>query len=254
MSLAKIAENSSDEFLAWIVDEYPETLEHVTLDIFIKKKHVEFCRRIVASGFNVNAQNSECWTPVTASLGRREMVAELLKSDNINFDVYNKGDCSDFVCMISHHQDLLETVLQSPQIKSSKDLGDAVLYACQYNNVEILTMFLNHPLTDVNFVSRCYGTPIMAALNRCECNIEVAEIILQHPNFDPNVKDRQGRTIFVIVCSRRRAKLARVIAGHPKFDFELRDHHGRTPVELARHVKLNRLVSDLETLIRLSTS
>lgn len=251
MSFAEIAKNASDEFLAWIVDEYPETLAYINLNIFIdviKKEYVEFCKRIAASGFDVNLQNSDGWTPVTAALGRREIIAELLKSDNINFDIYNKGNCSNFVSMISHHPDLLEIVLKSPQIKSSKDLGDAVFYACRYNNTDALTLLFGHPLTDVNFVSRCDGTALMVALNRDKCNMEVAEMILKHPDFDPNVKDRYGRTIFVIVCSKRRIKQARVIAGHPKFDFELRDHQGRTPVELARHMKLNKLVTDLETI------
>lgn len=243
MSFAKIAKNASDEFLAWIVDEYPETFAYVTPKILfdsIENFHVKFPSRVIDSGFDINVKHNgetliECVIPYNDKL-----IYKLLKKDNIDIDIKGVGNCASFLSEIACDVRLLPHAMR--HVKSSIDLGEAVIHACVLGSRQALEILLAHPCANINFPA-CSTTPLIEVVKNSP---DLLEFILEQPGIDVNKLDVYGRTAFMVACSKRRVNMARKIAQHPSFNFDVRGAGDRTPIEHARHTKLNKLASELE--------
>lgn len=107
MSFTKIAENASDEFLTWIVDEFPETRSMVPPDFvyeLVRRDLVDPIKKIVASGFDINAKTSSDASLVSKAYDRNgDTVRFFLTLPECDLNT-GKESCSKFLSRL--HSDV----------------------------------------------------------------------------------------------------------------------------------------------------
>jgi hypothetical protein len=121
-------------------------------------------------------------------------------------------------------------VITEEEHASNKAFAAAVMRGEVSQAAKALTL---GPKPDVNWQNQEHGLP--AIFEACMKSEEMFLFVLKLPTVDPNVKSKQGNTLFAIICSdetKASACLRRVMA-HPNIDVAQQDMEGKNVFALA---------------------
>jgi len=99
-------------------------------------------------------------------------------------------------------------------------------------NLEIVKTLLGDPTVDVNWQDEEIGrTPLLRACGHG--NLLVAEVLLNHPQIQPDLQQKEGATPLSIASQEGHYEVVLRLLRDPRVDPSKPDSHGRTPLRMA---------------------
>lgn len=97
-----------------------------------------------------------------------------------------------------------------------------LLFACKKNEIELANILLKSENIDVNLYEPIFGySPLMTAI--MNKNLEIAKLLLSHPQIDLNFKNNKMQTAFIIAVNEKVQEIIPLLLNHEKFDPEESD-------------------------------
>lgn len=164
-----------------------ETEESVILNLIqsFRDKHFEVvCKKMI------NYSQEEKYSTEK----KFQFFEKALVNFKLNLEFEYEHHIRDFLmyCIKAKVFDLIEPCLKVGNFLIHDDHLLFLDGACQYNNVEALTIFIKHGM-DINLQDELYGgTPLHTAVNYK--STDCVEVLLQHPTINLSVEDAQGLT------------------------------------------------------------
>lgn len=111
----------------------------------------------------------------------------------------------------------------------------AFMYALKLKDYQTADLLVSHPDFAVNFQDKDGYTPAMMAImdDSLEAN-KLAEKIINHPLFSPNIQDfKDLDTVAMNAIISNKVKIAKMILKHPLFNPNIKNNYGNTAFALA---------------------
>jgi len=94
---------------------------------------------------------------------------------------------------------------------------------------EVKSLLRDHPDLDVNWENHeVHSTALHVASN--DGHVEVVKLLLAHPVINVNLRDKFGRTAFLLGCFSGEVSVVQLLLRDPRVDVALADHNDRTPL------------------------
>jgi ankyrin repeat protein len=90
-------------------------------------------------------------------------------------------------------------------------------YACLYNNIDVINVLLQHPKVDPSIEhkkGKVILSPLRIAIETNKANI--VESLLKHPKIDLLKKDFNGKSFFMNACESGNIKIVKLLMEHPR--------------------------------------
>ena len=111
-------------------------------------------------------------------------------------------------------------------------IGETLLYSFARGGdaEEVSLQLKTNPDLNVNWANETERNWTFLHLASCNDHAEVVKLLLAHPAIEVNLKDKYGKTPFLLACAFGRVSVVRVLLKDPRVDVILEDGNGFTPL------------------------
>ena len=108
-----------------------------------------------------------------------------------------------------------------------------LLMACKHKHYHIVELLLSDPRVDVNMSDALHNTtPLFAA-----CTLRASSTVqhLVDCKADPNIRSTNGATPAIVAARYGDLEMLQILSQHPDLDICICDNKGQTPMSIAKH-------------------
>lgn len=173
-------------------------------------------RLLEVPAINVNLKNNIGNTALicAASTDHKAIVEQLLKNKSIDVNLRNKNGYTALLeATYNRHEDIAELLLKIPDLNldyvTRHDHDNVVMIAAYQGCENILKVLLRKPIK-INAQNKHGQTALIQAISDSDRE-NIIKILLATSGIDINIKDKDGKTVYMYAIERRYRNIAKLI-------------------------------------------
>lgn len=228
MSLRKIIQTRNDEFLAWIIDEYPDTahaIEFGDIAPAIESDCWRFIEKLADTAPDIDGWARLSMSPL--NLDRFIAVLTIYECNDVTME-------HEFSIELRPGQEKLRLLRRFACVRiDSLNFYVAFLRACHIDKLQIVKFLLDESLDGhVEFPGA--NTTLMSVLSCSDATREILDMVMDRCGDHINFVNANGRSAFSI-AHEKNADITLAIVKHSNFDPDTPVPYVKSPKAIARH-------------------